>query len=94
MRRRTVFAAAIAACLTFVAPALHAQAPEKSKVAVGVGGKTLFYYLPLTIAERNGYFKAEGLDVVGSTPEQAAATMESELKKYAVLIRERGMKAE
>jgi len=39
-------------------------------------------------------FEAEGLDVVGSTPEQAAATMESELKKYAVLIRERGMKAE
>src|SRR4029453_15511682 len=29
----------------------------------GVGGKTLFYYLPLTIAERNGYFKTEGLDV-------------------------------
>jgi tripartite-type tricarboxylate transporter receptor subunit TctC len=39
-------------------------------------------------------FEAEGLDVVGSTPEQAAATMESELKKYAVLIRERGMKAD
>jgi tripartite-type tricarboxylate transporter receptor subunit TctC len=39
-------------------------------------------------------FEAEGLDVVGSTPQQAAATMESELKKYAVLIRERGMKAD
>lgn len=39
-------------------------------------------------------FQAEGLDVVGSTPEQAAATMESELKKYAVLIRERRMKAD
>jgi hypothetical protein len=39
-------------------------------------------------------FEAEGLDVVGSSPEQAAATMESELKKYAVLIRERGMKAD
>jgi tripartite-type tricarboxylate transporter receptor subunit TctC len=39
-------------------------------------------------------FQAEGLDVVGSTPQQAAATMESELKKYAVLIRERGMKAD
>jgi NitT/TauT family transport system substrate-binding protein len=40
-----------------------AQAPEKPKLTIGVGGKTLFYYLPLTIAERNGYFKAEGLDV-------------------------------
>jgi len=39
-------------------------------------------------------FEAEGLDVVGSSPERAAATMESELKKYAVLIRERGMKAD
>jgi sulfonate transport system substrate-binding protein len=41
----------------------HAQAPEKAKLTIGVGGKPLFYYLPLTIAERNGYFKAEGLDV-------------------------------
>jgi NitT/TauT family transport system substrate-binding protein len=63
MHRRTVFAAALAACLAFAAPALHAQAPEKAKLTVGVGGKTLFYYLPLTIAERNGYFKAEGLEV-------------------------------
>ena len=39
-------------------------------------------------------FEAEGLDVVGSTAEQATATMESEFKKYAVLIRERGMKAD
>jgi len=39
-------------------------------------------------------FAAEGLDVVGSTPEQAATTLESDLKKYAVLIRERGMKAD
>ncbi len=37
--------------------------PEKSKVAIAVGGKAGFYYLPLTIAEQLGYFKAEGLDV-------------------------------
>lgn len=41
----------------------HAQALEKSKVTIAVGGKSLFYYLPLTIAERQGYFKDEGLDV-------------------------------
>jgi len=44
----------------------HAQAqgkPEKSKVTIAVGGKNLFYYLPLTIAEKLGYFKDEGLDV-------------------------------
>src|SRR6202023_1796709 len=29
----------------------------------GVGGKTALYYLPLTICERLGYFKEQGLDV-------------------------------
>jgi len=38
-------------------------APEKAKLTLGVGGKPLLYYLPLTIAEQKGYFKAEGLDV-------------------------------
>lgn len=42
----------------------HAQGKlEKTKVTIAVGGKNLFYYLPLTIAERQGYFKDEGLDV-------------------------------
>jgi tripartite-type tricarboxylate transporter receptor subunit TctC len=39
-------------------------------------------------------FEADGLDVVGSTPEQAAATMTSELKKWATVIKERGMKGQ
>lgn len=38
-----------------------AQALEKSKITIAVGGKSLFYYLPLTIAERRGYFRDEGL---------------------------------
>ena len=36
---------------------------EKPRVSIAVGGKSQFYYLPLTIAERLGYFKDEGLDV-------------------------------
>jgi NitT/TauT family transport system substrate-binding protein len=40
-----------------------AQAPEKTKITIAVGGKNLFYYLPLTIAEKRGFFKDEGLDV-------------------------------
>jgi NitT/TauT family transport system substrate-binding protein len=40
-----------------------AQAPEKKKVTIAVGGKNLFYYLPLTVAERLGYFKDEGIEV-------------------------------
>lgn len=35
--------------------------PEKSRLTLGVGGKAGFYYLPLTIAEQLGFFKAEGL---------------------------------
>lgn len=40
-----------------------AQAPEKKKITIAVGGKSLFYYLPLSVAERKGYFKDEGLEV-------------------------------
>ena len=40
-----------------------AQTIEKTKLVIGVGGKALLYYLPLTIAERKGYFKEAGLDV-------------------------------
>src|SRR5216683_3770315 len=40
-----------------------AQAVEKKQVTLGVGGKTALYYLPLTICERLGYFKEQGLDV-------------------------------
>ncbi|MDO4937011.1 MAG: ABC transporter substrate-binding protein [Sutterellaceae bacterium] len=32
-------------------------------VKIAVGGKALYYYLPISIAERLGYFKDEGLDV-------------------------------
>jgi NitT/TauT family transport system substrate-binding protein len=45
-------------------PSLRAQGRiEKTKVTIAVGGKAAFYYLPLTIAEQLGYFKAEGLEV-------------------------------
>ena len=58
-----------AACMMVAAFAVlagnvaQAQALEKKKITIAVGGKGLFYYLPLTIAERNGYFKDEGLEV-------------------------------
>ena len=35
---------------------------EKPNVSLAVGGKTLVAYLPLTIAERRGYFTKEGLE--------------------------------
>jgi len=46
-----------------LATTVSAQAPEKKKITIAVGGKNLFYYLPLSVAERQGYFKDEGLDV-------------------------------
>jgi NitT/TauT family transport system substrate-binding protein len=62
MNRRLALAQGCAALLA--APTLlRAQALEKPKLTLAVGGKNLLYYLPLTIAEQRGYFKAEGLDV-------------------------------
>ena len=61
MRRRTLITAVPT---VLAAPSLlHAQAVEKPKTTIAVGGKNLLYYLPLTIAEQRGYFKDEGLDV-------------------------------
>src|SRR5437762_6185716 len=63
-----LFRSLIVAACAFTAAAMpfsvQAQGkPEKAKVSIAVGGKAGFYYLPLTIAERLGYFKDEGLDV-------------------------------
>jgi NitT/TauT family transport system substrate-binding protein len=60
LNRRQLLAGA-----AFLAPGLttYAQALEKPKTTIAVGGKNLLYYLPLTIAEQRGYFKSEGLDV-------------------------------
>jgi NitT/TauT family transport system substrate-binding protein len=57
---RLMFAAAL-----FCSPVAHAQTakPEMTTVQLAVGGKPALFYLPLTITERLGYFKEEGLDV-------------------------------
>ncbi|MBS0501258.1 MAG: ABC transporter substrate-binding protein [Burkholderiaceae bacterium] len=63
--RRTVLKTLALAPAALAFPRVWAQAgkPEKSKLTIAVGGKNLFYYLPLTIAEQLGYFKDEGLQV-------------------------------
>lgn len=60
MIRRTFIAAAAALALGGTA---MAQAPEKKDVKLGVGGKALLYYLPLTVAEKKGFFTEQGLNV-------------------------------
>ena len=59
--KRTIASLAAAALAAMVGQA-QAQI-EKKDVHIAVGGKTALYYLPLTITERLGYFKDEGLNV-------------------------------
>ena len=62
MKRLIQALAALALGIAFASGAA-AQAPEKKKITIAVGGKSLFYYLPLSVAERKGYFRDEGLEV-------------------------------
>ncbi|MGO4524352.1 ABC transporter substrate-binding protein [Microvirga sp. 2MCAF35] len=65
MERRTFLksAGALGLAAALGPNALAQGTPEKTKVTLGVGGKPLLYYLPLTIAERKGFFKEQGLEV-------------------------------
>ncbi len=60
--RRVALAALALSAALGVSPAF-AQNAEKPKVTLGVGGKALLYYLPLTVAEKKGFFKDQGLEV-------------------------------
>ena len=40
-----------------------AKEPEKKSVTIAVGGKNLYYYLPMALADWMGFYKEEGLDV-------------------------------
>lgn len=62
--RRAALAAGAGALLAgYGTRGIAAGAPEKTSLQLGVGGKPLLYYLPLTVTERLGYFKDAGLDV-------------------------------
>ena len=64
MHRRDLLIGSTTALAALALPGLaSAQALEKPKLTIAVGGKNLLYYLPLTIAESLGYFKDEGLEV-------------------------------
>lgn len=66
MTRLLMTAVAVCALLTPLSgfgSAAENQNLEKTRLTIGVGGQRLFYYLPLTIAERKGFFRDEGLRV-------------------------------
>jgi NitT/TauT family transport system substrate-binding protein len=58
---RTALAACMIALLLVQTAA--AEKLERPQLTLGVGGKGLLYYLPLTLTERLGYFREQGLDV-------------------------------
>jgi NitT/TauT family transport system substrate-binding protein len=49
--------------LLFTAASGQGTGPEKPNLKLSVGGRGILYYLPLTVAERQGYFKDEGLNI-------------------------------
>jgi NitT/TauT family transport system substrate-binding protein len=59
--KKWVLIVALFACVQ--ASAQTVPAPEKPRLVLAVGGQALLYYLPLTIAQQKGFFKAQGLDV-------------------------------
>lgn len=62
-RRAALAALAVSTALGLSSQGALAQAAEKPKLTLGVGGKPLLYYLPLTVAEKKGFFKEQGLEV-------------------------------
>lgn len=54
---------ALVVALLFAVSARAEDKIEKPDLVIGVGGKSLLYYLPLTLTERLGFFKDEGLNV-------------------------------
>jgi NitT/TauT family transport system substrate-binding protein len=62
MKPLIIATVALALAAALAGPA-DAQAIEKKSLTLAVGGKGLLYYLPLTLAERLGTFKEQGLDV-------------------------------
>lgn len=62
---RRDFVAWAAVASAFIAPNILRAQPrlEKSRVVIAIDGRSDIPFLPLTIADRLGYFRAEGLDV-------------------------------
>lgn len=63
MKAKLIMAAAALGIAALLSGPAAAQQLEKKDVKLAVGGKPLLYYLPLTLAERLGYFKDAGLNV-------------------------------
>jgi NitT/TauT family transport system substrate-binding protein len=75
-RRRFVSSMALAGSVIALPALSAAEKIEKSKLIVAVDSKSALAYLPLTIAEQLGFFKAQGLDVqISDFTDAAGASM-------------------
>ena len=65
MARKTFGAVgtALISVLILLAGCSRDDAGDRKALTIAVGGQTLFAYLPLTLADRLGYFRDEGLNV-------------------------------
>ena len=98
-RRRLL--AGLPAALGLVALARAQGAPERPRLQLALGGKTALNYLPLTLAEQLGYFKAEGLEVElqdhagGALAQQSMVQGQAEVAaggfEHSILLRQRGL---
>ncbi len=61
--RKWQFVLVLAGMFAWLPSGAGAQAPEQKQVKLGVGGAALLYYLPLSLTERLGHFKEQGLEV-------------------------------
>lgn len=62
-RRQILKLAGATGALSMAPSFAFASKPERSGVHIAVGGESLVYYLPLAIANLQGFFKDEGLNV-------------------------------
>ena len=62
-RRDVLKLAGVAGAASVLPGVARSQSLEKKEITIAVGGQALIYYLPLSIASLNGYFKDEGLKV-------------------------------
>ena len=63
IRRRVLLGSVLSLAGLRLGPLRAESKLEKSRVILAVGGRTHLQFLPLTIADRLGFFSAEGLDI-------------------------------
>jgi NitT/TauT family transport system substrate-binding protein len=74
-RAFTVGTASLLLCATL--DSLHGQRLERSSLKLGVANKAHLYYLPVTLAERRGYFRNYGLAIAMSDFEGGGQTFDA-----------------